>query len=172
MPRIIDDAQFGRLSAWTKHLQRGLQHGSDLRTSVFGPLNRLPVDPQRDVVEERAPVHRSHVDSALDPVHERIQCTYQVVSIDPDVCREVIPRAGGNADEREPVGSGGLSDNRERAVASCHPQCIGAAIHRMAGKRGEILTGGEHDNFDPSLARAVRNLRTLILATAGLRIDE
>jgi hypothetical protein len=75
--------------------------------------NRVAVDPERHVVRREAAVHFRHVDAALDSVGERVERADQIVAIEAEVEREMVAGAGGNADERKPVGECGCCDNGE-----------------------------------------------------------
>ena len=63
------------------------------------------------------------------------------------------PASGRDAHERNPVRSRNCGHDRQRPVASGHPERVGAGRHGFTGQRGQVLTRGEDDGFDP-LARA------------------
>ncbi len=95
-----------------------LEERARLGVPVGRLSNRVAVDPERDVVEEEAAVHLRDVDPALDTVAERVERADHVVSIDPEVEREVVARPGRDADEREPVRDGRRGNHGERPVAA------------------------------------------------------
>ena len=97
---IVDEAQFGHLSVGGEHLLRGLHKGARLGVAISRPANRLAVDPQRHVVEERAAVDLGQVDLALHGIGERLERAQHVLSVHPDVEGEVVARSRRNTDER------------------------------------------------------------------------
>src|SRR5439155_464528 len=56
-------------------------------------LNDLCVDTERDVVHEDSVIHEGEVDRVLDPGVKGIECTDDVVAVEPEIEREVIARS-------------------------------------------------------------------------------
>ena len=152
-PQVVDQAQRRRLRARAHHLGRGLQESTHLGVAVGRAANRVSVDPQRGVVEECAAVHLGHVDLALDPVGERVESAGHVVPVHPHVERKVVARPGRNAHKRDPVRSRHCGHDRQRPVATGHPERIRAGRHGFPGQRGQVLARGEDDSLDPLFAR-------------------
>jgi hypothetical protein len=82
-------------------IRHGVQQGAQLGLAVSGLLDRLGIEPERDVVDEDAAVHLCQVDSALPAVDERVQGTDDVVTVNAEVEREVVSRSGGHTRVRE-----------------------------------------------------------------------
>jgi hypothetical protein len=112
-PTVVHELKVACGATWAKHLGRRPQQGSRLGVSVRRLLNRVAVDPERDVVEKQAAVHLRHVDDALNSIGERVERTDQVVAVAAEIEREVVAGAGGNADEGKPVCPCSRRDDRE-----------------------------------------------------------
>ena len=123
---VVYKLQVDRGGARPEHVRGRLQQRSRLGVTVGRPPNGVAVDPEGDVVEEEAAVHLGHVDPALDPVGERVERADQIAPVDAEVEREVVPGAGGDADEREPVRESGCGHDGERSVAAGEPVRSGA----------------------------------------------
>ena len=74
-PTVVHEPKVDCGATWAEHLGRRLQQGLRFGASVRRLLNRVAVDPERDVVEKQAAVHLRHVDDALDSVGERFERT-------------------------------------------------------------------------------------------------
>jgi hypothetical protein len=100
---VVNELKLRRVGARSENVRCRL----DERSLLGHPLRRLPnrvaVDTERDVIEEEAAVHLRHVDQALDAVGERVERSDWILAIDADVKREMVARAGGNADEGNPA---------------------------------------------------------------------
>ena len=131
---VVHDTKLGCRRARPEDLTCRLEQGSRLRVAIRRLPNRFAVHPERDVVEKQPTVHAGDVDQALEAVGERLERADEVVPIDAQVEREVISRAGGNADERQAVCTRSRRDDRERSVASGDAECIRAALHRLANE--------------------------------------
>jgi hypothetical protein len=152
-PQVVDQVQRRRLRAGAHHLGRGLQEGTHLGIAVGPAADRVSVDPQRGVVEEGTPVHLCHVDPALDPVGERVESADHVVPVHPHVEREVVARPGRDTHKWNAVRSRHRGHDRERPVATGHPERVRARRHGFTGQRGQVLARGEDDGLDlPSCA--------------------
>jgi hypothetical protein len=88
-------AQVELASAGSEHFRHGVEQRAQLRIAVLLVLDGLGIDPERDVVDEHAPVDLREVDGALATVDERIECSDDLVAVDAEVEREVVARAGG-----------------------------------------------------------------------------
>jgi hypothetical protein len=85
----------------------------------------------------------------LDPVGERVESADHVVPVHTDVEREVVARAGRDAHKRDPVRSRHCGYDRQRPVATGHPERIRAGRHGFTGQRVQVLARGEDDSLDP-----------------------
>ena len=90
----------------------------------------------------------------------------------PDVEREVVAGAGGNADERKHVRESSCGHNRERAVAPGDSEGVRAVRDRLVDERRKAVPGVEDDHVDAALSRALGEAGARRLATAGPRVDE
>ena len=115
---VVHEAKLGCRLARSEYPDCRLQERSRLRVAIRRLPNRLAVDPERDVVEEQPTVHAADVDQALDAVGERLERADEIVPVDAEVEREVVPRPGWNADERQAVCVRGRRDDRQRPVAA------------------------------------------------------
>ena len=134
--------------------------------------NGVAVDAEGDVVEEEAAVHLGHVDSALDPVGERVECADQIAAVDAEVEREVVAGAGWNADERKVVRESGCGHDGERPVAAGGAERVRAARDRVVDERCEVVVSAQIDHVDAALARPLGEAGARRLAATGLRVDE
>jgi hypothetical protein len=171
-PGIVGHKQGWRPRTRAQYLLRGLQKGAHLRIAVGRPLDRVAVDAERDIVEEQPAVYLCHVDPALDPIAERVQCAGQVMAVHPYVEREMIARPGRNAHEREVVRGGGRGHDREGTVPASHSEGICAASHRCLSERCQALAGGQDDSFNALLARSLNDPAALGGTPAGPGIDK
>ena len=121
-----------------EHVGHGVEQRAQLGVAVALALDRLGVEPERDVVDEHAPVDLGQVDGSLAAVDERVEGADDVVAVDAEVEREVVARAGGNAGVRQPALGRDRRDDRLRAVAAGHRERVGAAIERPAHERLEV----------------------------------
>jgi hypothetical protein len=136
-------------------------------------MDGLAVDPERDVVEKDAAVHLRHIDRPLDGVvAERIQRADEVMSIDTEIERKVVPGAGGNAYEGKLAGPCGCGHDGERPVAAGHAERIHPVGHGFIDERCQVLVRTEDAGMDPSLARPLDHPCLRCLAAAGPRVDE
>ena len=134
--------------------------------------NRVAVDPERDVVEEEAAVHLGDVDPALDAVGEGVERADEIAAVDADVEREVVARAGGDADERKVVRECDCCDDGERSVAARGAERVRAARDRVFDERGEVVIRAQDDHVDAELARPLGEAGARRLAAAGSRVQE
>ena len=162
----------GRPRARAQYLLRGFQKGAHLGIAVGGPLDRIAVDAERDIVEEQPAVYLRHVDPALDPVAERVERARHVLPVHPHVEREVVARPGGNAYERELVRGGGRGHDRQRPVTAGHAEGICTAGYRCLSERCQALARGQDDNLDTLLARPLNDPAALGRTPAGPGIDK
>src|SRR5581483_6944176 len=98
---------------WPEDVRGRLQERARLGVTVGRLPNGVAVDAERDVVEEEAAVHIRHVDAALDRVGERLERGDEVVSIEAEIEREVVPGPGRHADEWKFVRECGCGDDGE-----------------------------------------------------------
>jgi hypothetical protein len=110
---VVHQLQVDRCGTRPEHVRGGLQERARLGVAVGRLVNRVAVDPERDVVEEEAAVHRRDVDAALDAVCERVERADRVAAIEAEVEREVVARACGHANEGEFVRERGRGDGRQ-----------------------------------------------------------
>ena len=100
-PAVVDQPEARRGRARAEHLCGRREQGARLRVAVARLVYGIAVDPDRDVVQEKAAVDLGDVDAALDALRERIERPDRVAAVDARVQREVVSRTGGDADERE-----------------------------------------------------------------------
>ena len=156
----------------SEHLGHGVEQGPQLRVAVALALDRVGVEPERDVVDEHAPVDLGQVDAALAAVDERVERADDVVAIDAEVEREVVACARRHARVRQVELRGDRGDDGLRAVAAGHRQPVGAAGDRVAHEPLEVPRGTELDRLDPARPGFVRHREPLGLAAAGLGVVE
>ena len=138
-PQVVDRVQRRRLRARAHHLGCGPQESTHLGIAAGWLANGITVDPQRSVVEERAAVHLGHVDLALDPAGERVESADQVVPVHAQVKREVVVRPGRNAHKRNAVRSRRCGHDRQRPVATGHPERVCVGRRGFTGQRVQVL---------------------------------
>ena len=170
--QVVHQVQLRRRPAWTEHRLCGLEQGTHLLVAVTGLPHRVAIDPERDVVEEHAAVHLGHVDPALDPVGERVERADQIVPIHPQVEREVVACAGGDAHEGKPVRLGSRRDDRKRPVATGDAERIRTTRDRVTDQGRQAVIGAQDDHLDPSLPRPLGNAGAPRPAPTGRRVDE
>ena len=117
MAEVVHHPQPRRATTRAANLADGLEHRSNLRVAVSGPLHGVAVDPEREIVEEQTAVHLCDIDLALDRIGERVERANEIVSIDAEVEREVVPCPGGDAHERKPGLQRHGRDDGQRPVA-------------------------------------------------------
>ena len=169
---VVDEAQRRRLGGRAEPCARRGQQRAHLRVTVRRLLDRVAVDPERDVVQEGAAVHLRHVDAALEPVRERVERAHRVAPVHAEIQREVVASAGRDADEGEPVRPGDGRDEALRPVAAGGAERIGAAGHGLLDQRPQALTRLRADHRDASFARPLHDPGAHGPAAAGPRIDE
>ncbi len=75
------------------------------------------------------------------------------MAIDADVQCEMVARAGGDADEREPVRECGGRDDGQRAVAAGGTERVGSPRDGLGDQCSEVVAGAQDDRVDAALAR-------------------
>ena len=151
-------------AAGAEHVRHGVEQGAQLRVAIALSLDGLGIEPERDVVDEHAPVDLGEVHGSLATVDERVEGADDVVAVDAEVEREVVARAGGHARVGQPAFGGDRRDDRLRAVAAGHRERVGAALHRPADERLEVFAGLQLDRLDPTRACLVGEREALRLA--------
>ena len=129
-------------------------------------LHRLRVEPQRDVVDEHAPVDLGEIHAALAAVDERVERADDIVAVDSEIQREMVSRARRNAGVGQVELRGDRGDDRLRPVATRHRQRVRATRNRVPGELLEVLAAGELDWLDAALGRLVGEREALGLAAA------
>ena len=165
-------AQVELAAAGAEHVGHGVEQRAYLRVAVALALDGLGVEPERDVVYEHAPVDLGQVDGSLAAVDERVEGADDIVAVDAEVEREVVPGAGGYAGVRQPALGRDRRDDRLRSVAAGHRERVGAAIKCPADERLEVPRRSELDRLDPACARLVGKLEALRLAAARLGLKK
>jgi hypothetical protein len=156
-PGIVGEKQLRCPATGTEYLLRGLQKSTRLVVAVGGLLNRIAVDAKRDVVEEQPAVHLGHVHPALDPVSECVERTPHVMTVHPDVEREVVPRPGGNTHERKLMRGRSGGHDSERPITTSHSEGICTFGYRRLSEHRQVLARGQDDNLEPLLARPLND---------------
>jgi uncharacterized membrane protein len=118
------------------------------------------------------PFTLTDVDQALDAVGERLERADEIVPVYAEVEREVVPRPGRNADERQAVCVRGRRDGRQRPVAARDAECIRAVRHRLANERCQAQTRPQDGHADPAFARTLGKGSARSLAAPGRRVHE
>jgi hypothetical protein len=134
-PEVVSDEQVRCPATGAQYLLGGFQKSTHLGIAVGRLLNRIPVDAERDVVEEESAVCLGHVDPAFDPVTECVERAEHVIPVYPHVEREVVTRPGGDAHEREVVRRGGCAHDGERPITTCHSEGISTAGYCCLSER-------------------------------------
>jgi hypothetical protein len=157
---IVHEVELGHRSTRTENGASGFEQRACLRIAVPGAPDGLAINPQGDQVQERSAVHLSEVDPALDSVAEGTKRSCRIAGIQTEVASEVVARSRGYTDERQFVRRSGGSDDRERAVATGHPERIRAAGHGLIDQAAQILVATELDDLDALLPSALSYART------------
>src|SRR5581483_2165978 len=133
----------------------------------LAPVHEPRVEAERDVVQEESVAGAADVDAPLAPVRERVERRDGVVAVEADVAGEVVPGAEGDAHEREVALERDARHDRERAVASRHPESV--AVGR-ARERLDVVVLREDVRLDPALRR--RREQLLGAAVARMRVHD
>ena len=88
-------------------------------------------------------------------VAERVQRADEVISIDAEIEREVVAGAGGDTDERKPVGPCGGGHDGERPVAAGHAERIRPVRHGSIDEGCQVLVWLEDAGGDAALTRLI-----------------
>ena len=152
---LVADGERGRRRVRSERLARGGQQRRQSCVAVPLAPDRVAVEPEDHVLDERAPVDLADVDRALQAVGERFQRAHHVVAQHAHVACEVVARARGHAAERQGVRARRGGDQRHRTVATGHAERVCAAVDRVTDHRGQILTTREHDRLDAEISRAL-----------------
>ena len=166
------EAEVERRGVGTDQAGQHPDRGADLVVAVLRRLDHRAVDAHRDVVDEHASVDAAEVDLALVLVEEGVERTDDVANVDPDVEREVVARAGGNAHERHAVLRGNRGDGGLRSVAARHADDAGTVTDRRLCDRRQIVTGLQHDRLDATGAALRDEIAAFGLAAAGAQVDD
>ena len=171
-PRSSTSCRSAAARARSENVRRRLEERARLGVPVGRLPNSVAVDPERDVVEEEAAVHLRDVDPALDAVGERVERAEQVVAIDAEVEREVVARAGGHADEREPCATAAAATTASDPSPPAMPSASAPRATASATSVGKIVVRAQDDHLDSALARPLGEAGTRSLAAARPRVDE
>ena len=90
----------------------------------------------------------------------------------PEVESEVVPGAGRDDHERESVSARDRGHQRLRAISAGHADQVGAGRDHRLGELQQVVTGKQHDGFDPGLQAAIRECEALGLAAPRSRVDQ
>ncbi len=107
----------------------------------------------------------------LDTAREGVERADDVVAVEPQVERKVVPRPRRDADVGQVVLHGDLGYQRLRAVASGHADHVGGP-GRLDGERAQIVASLQDDRFDASPARLVHEVEPLDLPASRPRVHE
>ena len=170
--RGIGPAERLRVGLGAERVGDGVEQRAHLGVAVGLLLDRLGVHAERDVVHEHAAVDLGQVDHDLAAVHERVERAHHVVAVDAQVQRQVVARAGRDARVGQPELGRPRGHDRLRAVPARHRQRVGAALHRRADQRVEVVVPVQHHGLDAAGPRLVVQREALGLAPAGLRVHQ
>ena len=93
-------------------------------------------------------VDLGQIDPLLPSVRERIQSAHDVIAVDAQVEREMIPGPRRDTRVRQVELGGDLGHDRLRPVPSGHGHGVGSASHRRAHQLLEIVPPPELDRLD------------------------
>ncbi len=169
---VVDEADARQLRARTQHLGRGCEQRAALRAAIARMLHGDSVDPERDVVQERAPVDLGKVDAALLRIVERVERATRSFRRQAEVAGEVVARPGGNADERESVGARNRCHESKRTVSARHPERVGRAGHRRLDEGTQLLPLRLDNRVDAPFPGRLGKARTHSRPAPGSGVDE
>ena len=92
------------------------------------------------------------IDRPRNSLRVGVERARDVVSVEAEVEREVVPCACRNADVGKAVLHRDLGDDRLRAVTTGHPQDISAALDRIERELAEVETTVEKHRLDAAPA--------------------
>ena len=150
-PPLVDDPQTVGHAFRRALGARRVEQCAQLGSPVAGVLDGIAVDAEGSVVDEDTLVDGGQVDPRLDPLGEGVQCPHDVVAAHPEVEREMVPRTGGDADERQLVLGGDRRHDRLRTVAARHAR---ARRHPGRSRPGQARRGRRRDPGSPPRCRA------------------
>jgi hypothetical protein len=108
----------------------------------------------------------------FDAVAIGVQRAEHDLAIEPQIEREVVPRACRDDHVRDVVAYGDGRNKGLRAIATSHPDHVGASGDRTLGNVEQVIADGQHDGFDTALLTRGNEIGFLRLAAARLRIDD
>ena len=164
--------QVEALSLRSEHFRHRLEDRPQLRVAIFLPLDRLRIEPERDVVDEDAAVDLGQVDAALATVDECVESADDVFAIHPEVKCEVVAGPCRDTGVGEVELSRDHRDHRLRAVATGHRHGIGAVGHRVAHQLLQVGAELQLDRLDAPLSGLLGELELLRLAASRFRVVE
>ena len=138
-PAGLRHSRSGALGVRSERFGDGVEQRVQLRLPVSRTLHRVGVQPERDVVDEHPPVDLGQVDPPLAAVHERVERADDVVAVDPEVEREMVPGARRYARVRQVELGRDHRDHGLRAVAAGHRERVRALLHRAADELLEVV---------------------------------
>ncbi len=154
-PARAAPAKVAALSLGPENVGDRVEDRAELGVAVAGPLDRLGVEPQRDVVDEHLAVHLGEVHDTLAAVDEGVEPPDDVVAIDSQVEGEVVAGPRRDAGIGKPELGGDRRDDRLRAVAARHGESVGAAIHGVPYERPQVVAALQLDRLEAALTRLV-----------------
>ena len=109
---------------------------------------------------------------ALHRVREGIERADDVIAVEAEVKREVVPRSRRHHHVRDPVAAGNGGDQRLGAVTSRHADHIGAAGDRILGKLEHVIAGAKHHGLDAASRAFAGQIELHRLSATGLRVHQ
>ena len=132
---------------------------SRLGISVGRLLNRVAVDPQRDVVEEQAAVHLGHVDPALDAVGERVERSRPGrARSTPTSSAKWLRVPAGTQTNGSPCAAAAAATTASDPSPPAMPSASAPAATASSASAAR-LSRGEDDRLDPLLSRPLGDAR-------------
>src|SRR5205814_7365637 len=116
---------------------------------TLAPVDERGVEPERDVVEKAPPAHAADVDAVLFAA-ERVEGRERIVPVEPEVAREVVPRAERDADKGQPTLDGNHRHTRKRPVAARSPERLSVRLSRECS---DVLALRDDPRLDPPSLR-------------------
>ena len=117
-------------------------------------------------------VHVREIHPALHGLTERIHRSDDVVAIEPEVQREMVPRAGGDDHHGDAVSSGDARHQRLRAISAGHADHVGASLDGSLRELEQIVPGTQDHRLDPPLPAFILQVEALGLPAPGLQVHD
>ena len=142
-------AEIHKVRARTEHLGQGGQDRAHLGVAVLGRLDDGCVEAEGHVVHEHPAVHLTEIHRPFDRLAEGLKHADNIVPIDAEIQRQMVPGAGGHDDHRDAAYRHDIGDERLGSVTTGHADHIGAGLNRLVGQIAQIVTRLQHHWLTP-----------------------